>query len=124
MRSGLDGRITGHTETTRSSNPIADAKGSTSLNRAPAGGASFVRGKSSFVPFEPGGLDGAIKKHDDDEEDGAEGDLDQSENQAKKEALEKDVLEMENALDSKKGKSFPKLWKCRLVLTPCFLCLL
>lgn len=60
VRAGLEGRVTGYTEvpTTRHSTGLT----STSLERAPAPSKSFVRGKSGYVPFWPGGLDEALKE--------------------------------------------------------------
>jgi antiviral helicase SKI2 len=40
--------------------PISTALTSTSMDRAPAPVANFVRGKSGYVPFKPGGLDDVI----------------------------------------------------------------
>ena len=39
---------------------------STSSDRQPAPGANFVRGKSGYAPFWPGGLDAIVTKSDDD----------------------------------------------------------
>ncbi|TFK26711.1 translation repressor [Coprinopsis marcescibilis] len=55
VRAGIDGRIVGYTE-------VPNVKKSTgltssSLDRAPAPSKNFVRGKSGYVPFLPGGLD-------------------------------------------------------------------
>ncbi|KAI0347991.1 antiviral helicase [Trametopsis cervina] len=59
VRTGLNGRVTGYTEV---SNPRASTGlTSTSLDRAPAPSSNFVRGKSGYVPFWPGGLDEAAK---------------------------------------------------------------
>lgn len=41
--------------------PLATGLTSTSLERAPGPSTNFVKGKSGFVPFWPGGLDEAIK---------------------------------------------------------------
>ncbi|KZT72960.1 ATP-dependent RNA helicase [Daedalea quercina L-15889] len=55
VRAGLHGRVTGYTEV---ANPrISTGLTSTSLDRAPGPSSSFVRGKTGFVPFWPGGLD-------------------------------------------------------------------
>ncbi|BFZ61214.1 Antiviral helicase ski2 [Saitoella coloradoensis] len=66
-REGLEGRITGYQEVTIPSTDI-NAKNSTSILRKPAARTDFVRGRSGFVPFLPGGLeDGTIdgeEKHD------------------------------------------------------------
>lgn len=40
--------------------PLSTALTSTSMDRAPAPVANFVRGKSGYVPFKPGGLDDVI----------------------------------------------------------------
>ncbi|KAG5647662.1 hypothetical protein DXG03_008385 [Asterophora parasitica] len=55
VRTGLSGRITGYVETPnlRASTGL----NSTSLERAPAPSKTFVRGKSGYVPFWPGGLE-------------------------------------------------------------------
>ncbi|KAF9225395.1 ATP-dependent RNA helicase [Gyrodon lividus] len=58
VRAGLDGRVTGYAE---APNPrVATALTSTSMDRAPAPAATFVRGKSGYVPFQPGGLDDVL----------------------------------------------------------------
>ncbi|RDB28581.1 hypothetical protein Hypma_015957 [Hypsizygus marmoreus] len=55
VRAGLSGRVTGYVETV---NPRASTGlSSTSLDRAPAPSKTFVRGKSGYVPFWPGGLE-------------------------------------------------------------------
>ncbi|KAH9920208.1 antiviral helicase [Epithele typhae] len=55
VRTGLQGRVTDYTEV---ANPrVATGLTSTALDRAPAPSRSFVRGKSSYIPFLPGGLD-------------------------------------------------------------------
>lgn len=53
-REGLEGKVTGYTEVTVPAHSIT-AKNSTSLLRAPATKADFVRGKAGFFPFTPGG---------------------------------------------------------------------
>lgn len=40
--------------------PVSTALTSTSMDRAPAPVGNFVRGKSGYVPFKPGGLDDVI----------------------------------------------------------------
>lgn len=58
LSSGLDGQITGYREETSAAAPLT-ALNSTAVERAPtsyASGNSFVRGKSSYYPFRPGGL--------------------------------------------------------------------
>ncbi|KAF7302996.1 ATP-dependent RNA helicase [Mycena kentingensis (nom. inval.)] len=58
VRTGLNGRVTGHVEVP---NPRATtALTSTSLDRAPGPSKSFVRGKSGNVPFWPGGLEDVV----------------------------------------------------------------
>lgn len=58
IRTGIDGRPIGYAEVP---NPrIATALTSTSMERAPAPPSSFVRGKSGYVPFKPGGLDDVL----------------------------------------------------------------
>ncbi|KJA28622.1 hypothetical protein HYPSUDRAFT_129128 [Hypholoma sublateritium FD-334 SS-4] len=58
VRSGLDGRVTGYAETV--STKIANGLTSTSLNRAPGPSKNFVRGKSGYVPFWPGGFNDEV----------------------------------------------------------------
>ncbi|KAF8910025.1 ATP-dependent RNA helicase [Gymnopilus junonius] len=60
IRAGLDGRVIGYTETP--SVHLATGSTSTSLTRAPGPSKNFVRGKSGYVPFWPGGFeDGSIE---------------------------------------------------------------
>ncbi|KAJ3535718.1 hypothetical protein NMY22_g6357 [Coprinellus aureogranulatus] len=55
VRAGVDGHVVGYTEVP---NPRkASGLTSTSLDRAPAPSKNFVRGKSGYVPFLPGGLE-------------------------------------------------------------------
>lgn len=62
VRSGLNGRVSGYTEVV---NPrVSTALNSSSLTRAPASSANFVRGKSGHVPFLPGGLEDVIISRD------------------------------------------------------------
>ncbi|GAA6054578.1 hypothetical protein NBRC10513_003468 [Rhodotorula toruloides] len=69
ISSGLSGEITGYREVTNTASARL-ATNSTSLDRKPASyEGSFVRGKSSYFPFRPGGL-GDIVTHEDE---GAEG---------------------------------------------------
>ncbi|KAI9141382.1 antiviral helicase [Paraphysoderma sedebokerense] len=56
QRHGLDSQVTGFTEIPLQST-VLTAKTSTSLLREPGERSGFVRGKSSYVPFAPGGLD-------------------------------------------------------------------
>ncbi|GJE86219.1 antiviral helicase [Phanerochaete sordida] len=59
VRSGLHGKVTGYTEVR---NPtVASGLTSTSIDRAPAPSNNFVRGKTGFVPFWPGGLEEVAK---------------------------------------------------------------
>jgi len=56
VSSGLDGQISGYREVTASAQPLT-ALNSTSVDRAPSNYTTgFVRGKSSYYPFKPGGL--------------------------------------------------------------------
>jgi antiviral helicase SKI2 len=59
MRTGLDGHVTGYKEvpTARLSTGLT----STSLERAPAPSKSFVRGKTGYLPFKPGGLNDILE---------------------------------------------------------------
>ncbi|KAI0081161.1 ATP-dependent RNA helicase [Panus rudis PR-1116 ss-1] len=72
VRSGLHGRVTGYTEASKSlsrptimrvPNPrLTSGLNSTSLERAPGPSNNFVRGKSGYVPFWPGGMEDAAKE--------------------------------------------------------------
>lgn len=55
VRAGLEGRVTGYAETP--SRRVSTGLTSTSLDRAPGPSNTFVRGKSGYVPFWPGGLE-------------------------------------------------------------------
>ncbi|KAJ7750230.1 antiviral helicase [Mycena metata] len=57
IRTGLNGRVTGHVEipNVRASTGLT----STSLDRTPGPTKNFVRGRSGYVPFWPGGLEDA-----------------------------------------------------------------
>ncbi|KAF8272987.1 antiviral helicase [Lactarius quietus] len=59
IRSGLNGRVTGYAEATNF--PLC----CTRLDAQPAPGVNFVRGKSGYAPFWPGGLDAIVTKSDD-----------------------------------------------------------
>ncbi|KAH9065893.1 antiviral helicase [Lactarius vividus] len=63
IRSGLSGRVTGYAEVVNP--PTQTGLTSTSSDRQPAPGASFVRGKSGYAPFWPGGLDAIVTNSDD-----------------------------------------------------------
>ncbi|KAJ7897302.1 antiviral helicase [Mycena olivaceomarginata] len=58
VRTGLNGRVTGHVEVAnvRASTGLT----STSLDRTPGPTKNFVRGRSGYVPFWPGGLEDAV----------------------------------------------------------------
>ncbi|KAJ7070626.1 antiviral helicase [Mycena amicta] len=58
VRTGLNGRVTGHVEVP-TSRPTT-ALNATSLDRAPGPSKNFVRGRSGNVPFWPGGLEEAV----------------------------------------------------------------
>ncbi|KAH8916707.1 antiviral helicase [Atractiella rhizophila] len=53
---GLDGRACGFEEAKHSGTPLS-AKATTSMTRPPADPSSFVRGKSTYMPFTPGGAE-------------------------------------------------------------------
>ncbi|THV06548.1 ATP-dependent RNA helicase [Dendrothele bispora CBS 962.96] len=58
VRVGLEGRVSGYTETPNAA--LSSGLNSTSLERAPGPSQNFVRGKSGYVPFWPGGLDDVL----------------------------------------------------------------
>ncbi|KAA1471410.1 antiviral helicase [Dentipellis sp. KUC8613] len=62
VRTGLSGRVTGYTETPNP--PLHTGLTSTSVERAPGPTKNFVRGKSGYVPFWPGGMDDAVAQAD------------------------------------------------------------
>ncbi|BGP54708.1 Antiviral helicase ski2 [Rhodotorula sphaerocarpa] len=67
ISSGLSGEITGYREVTTTAN-ARTAANSTSMDRKPADyQGSFVRGKSSYFPFRPGGLGDAVLDAEEDE---------------------------------------------------------
>ncbi|KAJ3556495.1 hypothetical protein NM688_g1996 [Phlebia brevispora] len=55
VRSGLHGHVTGYVEVPNP--PVHTGLTSTSLDRAPGPSNNFVRGKSGYVPFWPGGME-------------------------------------------------------------------
>ncbi|KAL0576871.1 Antiviral helicase ski2 [Marasmius crinis-equi] len=55
VRAGLEGRVVGYSEIPTPS--TSTGLTSTSMERAPGPSTNFVRGKSGYVPFWPGGLD-------------------------------------------------------------------
>ncbi|KAF7307318.1 ATP-dependent RNA helicase [Mycena indigotica] len=58
VRTGLNGRVTGHVEVPNV--PPSTGLTSTSLDRAPGPSKNFVRGRSGHVPFWPGGLEDVV----------------------------------------------------------------
>lgn len=95
VRAGLEGRIVGYREISHATAPLLTAKTSTSLSRAPAAGSNFVRGRSGFVPFVPGGLEEEVlKEPSGEEEDAADG-------------LGQEVKGMEDVLETGSGEFFP-----------------
>lgn len=68
ISTGLSGEITGYREVTTTVN-ARTAANSTSMERKPADyQGSFVRGKSSYFPFRPGGLGDAVLAGEEEEE--------------------------------------------------------
>ena len=85
---GLNGEITGYREVSTASAPRT-ALNSTSVERQPSSYAgSFVRGKSSYFPFRPGGLNDPGLDHE------GEGD-----------AIEDTTDKMETAFEKGHGRS-------------------
>ncbi|KAK1233069.1 Antiviral helicase ski2 [Marasmius sp. AFHP31] len=58
VRAGLEGRVVGYNEIPTPS--MSSGLTSTSMERAPGPTTNFVRGKSGYVPFWPGGLDDVV----------------------------------------------------------------
>ncbi|KAI0257289.1 antiviral helicase [Lactifluus subvellereus] len=63
IRSGLSGHVTGYSEVVNP--PVQTGLTSTSSDRRPAPNGNFVRGKSGYAPFWPGGLDAIVGTSDD-----------------------------------------------------------
>ncbi|KAG0146023.1 hypothetical protein CROQUDRAFT_63310 [Cronartium quercuum f. sp. fusiforme G11] len=58
VTAGLEGKVVGYREVSKPSGPSMSAKTSSSLSREPASYAQdFVRGRSGYFPFTPGGLE-------------------------------------------------------------------
>ncbi|KAI0050634.1 antiviral helicase [Auriscalpium vulgare] len=55
VRTGLGGHVTGYSEVPNP--PVVTGLTSTSVDRAPGPSQNFVRGKSGYVPFWPGGIE-------------------------------------------------------------------
>ncbi|KAI0035130.1 antiviral helicase [Vararia minispora EC-137] len=65
VRAGLSGRVTGYAEVPA---PLpATGLTSTAIDRAPGPSAAFVRGKSGYVPFWPGGLEALLPEREDED---------------------------------------------------------
>ncbi|KAJ9476788.1 Antiviral helicase SKI2 [Pseudozyma hubeiensis] len=94
VRAGLEGRIVSYREVSHTSTPLLDSKSSASMARKPATSSNFVRGKSAYVPFAPGGLGNEVMKDTDGIEQDAE-DL--------SDTLRSQVADMEETLSSGRG---------------------
>ncbi len=93
VRAGLDGRIVSYREVSHTSAPLLDSKSSASMARKPAASSNFVRGKSAYVPFAPGGLENEVMKTDDTDPDG----------EGLSEAMRSQIADMEETLRSGRG---------------------
>ncbi|KAF7307331.1 ATP-dependent RNA helicase [Mycena indigotica] len=60
VRTGLNGRVTGHVEVPNVPPSTGLTSTLTSLDRAPGPSKNFVRGRSGHVPFWPGGLEDVV----------------------------------------------------------------
>ena len=94
VRAGLEGRIVSYREVSHTSTPLLDSKSSASMARKPATSSNFVRGKSAYVPFAPGGLENEVMKTADDAE--------QDANELS-DTIRSQVAEMEDTLSSGRG---------------------
>ena len=94
VRAGLEGRIVSYREVSHTSTPLLDSKSSASMARKPATQNNFVRGKSAYVPFAPGGLENEVMKDVDGEA------HDQNDLSA---TIQSQVAEMEDTLSSGRG---------------------
>ncbi|EGG05735.1 uncharacterized protein MELLADRAFT_36552 [Melampsora larici-populina 98AG31] len=62
VTAGLEGKVVGYRELSKPSGPSMTAKTSSSLSREPASYTEdFVRGKSGYFPFTPGGLEVGVE---------------------------------------------------------------
>ncbi|PWZ02626.1 antiviral helicase [Testicularia cyperi] len=98
VRAGLDGRIVGYREVSQTAAPLLDSRSSASLTRKPASATNFVRGKSAYVPFAPGGLEHEVMK-----EEGTEDQDGEADGAALQERVASEVREMEESLQSGRG---------------------
>lgn len=94
VRAGLEGRIVSYKEVSHTSTPLLDSKSSASMARKPATSSNFVRGKSAYVPFAPGGLENEVMK--------TSGDAEQDANDLS-DTIRSQVAEMEDTLSSGRG---------------------
>lgn len=94
VRAGLEGRIVSYREVSHTSTPLLDSRSSASMMRKPATSSNFVRGKSAYVPFAPGGLESEVMKNPDGSERDAE-DL--------SDTIRSQVADMEETLSSGRG---------------------
>ncbi|EST10011.1 rRNA-processing arch domain protein [Kalmanozyma brasiliensis GHG001] len=94
VRAGLEGRIVSYREVSHTAAPLLDSKSSASMARKPATSSNFVRGKSAYVPFAPGGLENEVMK----DADGTEGD-----DEDLSETIRSQVADMEETLSSGRG---------------------
>ncbi|TKY90624.1 hypothetical protein EX895_000622 [Sporisorium graminicola] len=94
VRAGLEGRIVSYREVSHTSTPLLDSRSSASMARKPAASSNFVRGKSAYVPFAPGGLENEVMK----DADGAEQDANDV-----SETIRSQVADMEETLSSGRG---------------------
>ncbi|CBQ67780.1 probable SKI2-antiviral protein and putative helicase [Sporisorium reilianum SRZ2] len=94
VRAGLEGRIVSYREVSHTSTPLLDSKSSASMARKPATSSNFVRGKSAYVPFAPGGLENEVMK----DADGAEQDAEDV-----ADTIRSQVADMEETLSSGRG---------------------
>lgn len=94
VRAGLEGKIVSYREVSHTSTPLLDSKSSASMARKPATSCNFVRGKSAYVPFAPGGLENEVMK----DVDGAEQDVEDV-----SDTIRSQVAGMEETLSSGRG---------------------
>ncbi|SNX81713.1 probable SKI2 - antiviral protein and putative helicase [Melanopsichium pennsylvanicum] len=92
IRAGLEGRIVSYREVSHTSAPLLDSKSSASMARKPATFSNFVRGKSAYVPFAPGGLENEVMK-----------DVDCAEAEDLSDTIREQVADMEETLSSGRG---------------------
>ncbi|KAJ1031674.1 hypothetical protein NDA13_002064 [Ustilago tritici] len=109
VRAGLEGRIVSYREVSHTATPLLDSKSSASMARKPAQSSNFVRGKSAYVPFAPGGQENEVIKN------AKDGDQDAN---YLSDTIRSQVAEMEDTLSSGRGLRAKAPGLCRSFIDP------